>query len=626
MAAISHANAVGYVRMSSDKQDKSPEQQREHILKLADRLKYRIIRWYEDLGVSGDDIRKRSAFRRMVADATKRNDFEVILCWSQDRFGRFDSIEAGEWVAPLRRAGVRLATATEGEISWTDGPGRLVYTIQQEGKHTVLLDMARTSARGRVQAVMQAGFVGGRVPYGYERIIQDDRGKVRARLSRMDKFRKPRDWKCLLVVSREVAEVKAVRWMFRAYCRGMSLDSMSYRLNGDRVPTARGGLWSSRTVRNILENPVYVGDQVWNRRHVGKYFAIMGGEVATDNAWALERGGRQTLWSNNPATEWLVVPNAHPAIVSRKLFDRAQARLQTRLGRAYQRPGLPLTGLVKCGHCGKRMSYHPYKAAYGGERQVYYRISCKSRGKYGPSVCTSRMVKEPWLLGVIVKLIQECVLDSTVEARLRQRLSEELINQRQDPAEVKRQQVQIEMLDQQIERGLDNLLKAPPKLVAAACKRIALWQAHRDEIKRRIDAHKQSSSKAISDAIAEVMAEIRSLRVGIATDERALLHHTLQRLVGGLTLWFEPNPNSPKNSPKQSQFARGVLVTRCPFVHGRTVQQEFEFHRDDVNSASPRWHAKRLGTKEGGNCQVVWLRNGRAFVDPDRVPLPESRF
>ena len=40
--------AVAYVRMSSDRQEASPKQQREEIEKLAKREGYQIIRWYTD--------------------------------------------------------------------------------------------------------------------------------------------------------------------------------------------------------------------------------------------------------------------------------------------------------------------------------------------------------------------------------------------------------------------------------------------------------------------------------------------------------------------------------------------------------------------------------------------------
>jgi len=42
----------------------------------------------------------------------------MFVCWDVERFGRFDSLEAGRWIYPLRRAGVRLHTRVDGEIDW----------------------------------------------------------------------------------------------------------------------------------------------------------------------------------------------------------------------------------------------------------------------------------------------------------------------------------------------------------------------------------------------------------------------------------------------------------------------------------------------------------------------------
>ena len=88
--------AVGYIRVSIDKQEDSPVRQKAEIAKLAQREGYRIIRWYEDHGISGAKTLKRPEFRRMIRDADDRGDFRAILCWDQDRLERFDSIEAGD--------------------------------------------------------------------------------------------------------------------------------------------------------------------------------------------------------------------------------------------------------------------------------------------------------------------------------------------------------------------------------------------------------------------------------------------------------------------------------------------------------------------------------------------------
>ena len=83
--------AVAYYRMSTLLQDKSIDDQRTHVTKYAKRHGYAILREYKDEGISGDDAINRAGFLQMISDAQKEG-FTTILCWDQDRFGRFDSL------------------------------------------------------------------------------------------------------------------------------------------------------------------------------------------------------------------------------------------------------------------------------------------------------------------------------------------------------------------------------------------------------------------------------------------------------------------------------------------------------------------------------------------------------
>ena len=63
--------AVAYVRMSSasDKQEASPQQQRDAIEAYAEKHGYRVTNWYTDNGISGDATEKRFEFQRMIVAA-----------------------------------------------------------------------------------------------------------------------------------------------------------------------------------------------------------------------------------------------------------------------------------------------------------------------------------------------------------------------------------------------------------------------------------------------------------------------------------------------------------------------------------------------------------------------------
>jgi DNA invertase Pin-like site-specific DNA recombinase len=81
-------NAVSYIMMSSDPQEGSPEQQRAEVARLAEQNGYTLIGEYKDEGKSGSkETEKRTGFLKMIQDSQKR-DFQVILCWDLQRFGR----------------------------------------------------------------------------------------------------------------------------------------------------------------------------------------------------------------------------------------------------------------------------------------------------------------------------------------------------------------------------------------------------------------------------------------------------------------------------------------------------------------------------------------------------------
>ena len=113
-------------------------------------------------------------------------EFAVILCWDQDRFGRFDPLDAGYWIYPFRNAGVRLETIAQGRIDWEDLTGQLIYSVNQIGKAQFLRDIARNTARGLLKAARDgtAG-TGGPSCYGYRSkdgvvwVVEDEAGVVR---------------------------------------------------------------------------------------------------------------------------------------------------------------------------------------------------------------------------------------------------------------------------------------------------------------------------------------------------------------------------------------------------------------------------------------------------------------
>ena len=133
--AVPENAAVAYVRTGVDPKESTPNRQRAEIARLAKREGYRVVREYYDAGVSGDATENRSQFKQMLHDAGGLGDFRTVLCLDQSRFRRFDMLEAGYWIKPLRKAHVTLVTVAEGEIDWDDFSGHVIWHVENRTYH-----------------------------------------------------------------------------------------------------------------------------------------------------------------------------------------------------------------------------------------------------------------------------------------------------------------------------------------------------------------------------------------------------------------------------------------------------------------------------------------------------------
>src|SRR5262245_43157085 len=114
--------AVGYIRRSSDRQEKSLADQRSEIERYAAEHGYVIIRWYEDDAISGDATEKRDDFLRMRDDAAS-GKFQCVLCWDQDRFGRSIHLKPATGSSPFATPVSFSSRLTMGRSTGTISPG-----------------------------------------------------------------------------------------------------------------------------------------------------------------------------------------------------------------------------------------------------------------------------------------------------------------------------------------------------------------------------------------------------------------------------------------------------------------------------------------------------------------------
>jgi site-specific DNA recombinase len=491
-----------YLRMSDGKQETSIADQRSACQKHAKTHGFRIICEYLDLAISGDATEKRTEFRRMIADSAS-GKFCGVLCWDQDRFGRFDPLEAGYWIQPLRMAGVWLETVSQGRINWDDFAGRIVYSVQQEAKHGYLRDLSRNVNRGMLSAARQGLWMSA-PPFGY---------RLENRIA-------------LLVED----SARVVQEIFRLCLAGLSCREIALQLNDAGVRSMRGGQWSRTTVYQALTNEQYTGDYRWNATSSGKYSATVAGTVVPIQ-------GRKKAITKSP-DDVIVIENHHPAIVSRSDFRAVQNRLKSARRMTFARSGpraFALSGLLFCGSCGS-----PMHGRHRGRDKLRYYICSRS---IHSSDCKPHACLESTVLRFVLAKIADHFSDAkTIElviARYRQRTESESSAAAIESARSKLSALAAKR--KQLETRLTECDIEFLPVVQDSLRRVYFEVAELESQIAELEASRQSGSRTVRD-FHQLAADARLLIAGIDDYDPAEMRLEIAKIIGRVTLHSSVDP------------------------------------------------------------------------------------
>jgi DNA invertase Pin-like site-specific DNA recombinase len=548
---------VIYLRCSSDKQENSVDDQRRHVLGHAAKCGYQVVREYVDDGLSGGDL-NRPAFLRMVRDAADKRDFRRIVVWSLDRFGRFDVIDAGRFVGPLRDAGVCLETLDRGMVDWSDFAGRLVWTVEQEGKKAYLVDLSRHTLRSMSERARRGDFLGGRPPYGY-RAVDREGAFVGRRPARK-------------LVPGDPAHIDVVRWLFKTFAeKDTSLRALSAELGRRGVATPAGcRSWAPSTVRTVLKNRLYVGDAVWGRLSEARYHHLRGGTVVPNGHRAKRSDGRSKR-VRMTAEDMVVVADAHPALVDRETFAMVQAKLTGRKGRTTPQTGggdWLLSGLLRCGHCGLPM-YAQTNARFSGRgrNSVWRRYLCSGYTRTGPHACHFHWVREDIIFRCVVEKLQAEVVHPDNLAALRDELRRLAEQEAVEPDQelVRSLRAKLAALEGQISQGAERLLLVPPELLSTAAAKLTEWKTQRDALQAELAALEQSPEVAkasVEEQIRKAEAQLWRLHEALESIEPSEVRAVLGEMIDHVELWWECKADT--GGPRKCLPLRGVIHLKNP--------------------------------------------------------------
>ena len=308
-SGLTLGRAAQYVRMSTEHQRYSTENQADAIRQYAERRGLEVVQTYADEGKSGLRMDGRDAIKQLIEDVqTGRADFSTILVYDVSRWGRFqDADESAYYEYICRRAGIAVQYCAE----QFENDGSPVSTIVKGVKRAMAGEYSRElSAKvfaGQCRLIEIGYRQGGPAGYGLRRMLVDQNGTHKGALGRGE--HKSIQTDRVILVPGAAVEIETVQWMYRAFVEEGKLEQdIAELLNSRHVQTEDGRSWTRGRVHQVLTNPKYVGDNVWNRI-----------------SYKLKK-----LRVRNEPDMWVRSNGAFEPIVERHLFDAAQAIIQNR--------------------------------------------------------------------------------------------------------------------------------------------------------------------------------------------------------------------------------------------------------------------------------------------------------
>ncbi len=303
--------AAEYIRMSTDHQQYSLNNQSDAIRRYADDNNMRVIRTYRDAGKTGLTLASRPALRTLIEDVESgKAGFSVVLVYDVSRWGRFqDADESAYYEYRCRRAQIAIHYCAE----QFPNDGSITAVLAKALKRAMAAEYSRELSvkvfAGQAR-LTELGFrQGGMAGYGLRRLLVDQQGNPKFVL----KFGEAKSIATdrVILVPGPPDETQIVREIFDMYVtKRISAIRIAKALNERGVPWLFGRPWSRFAIRDMVTNPKYIGCIVSNRRS---------GKLQSKVPW-------------NPPEMWIRRDNVFEGIADPDLYRRAASVAAARSG------------------------------------------------------------------------------------------------------------------------------------------------------------------------------------------------------------------------------------------------------------------------------------------------------
>lgn len=475
-------NAYIYTRVSTLIQVDgfSLDAQEEEIREFAKRHEINIVGKYSDEGKSGKNAEHRPAFNQMMDDIrSKKDNIRYVLVFKLSRFARNTS-DTAKYLQELASFGIGLLGVKDG-IDTSTATGKMIANIMGAVAEVELENIHEQTLAGRQQKARSGLWNGAQAPFGYA--IENKS----------------------LVVCPEEAEI--VKEIFRLYTEeGQTIRYITKKLNDEGMKREQRGntrfsVFTERTVRSILKNPIYEGKIAYGRRHTVKV-------EGTNNETKVVK--------QKDESKIILVEGIHEAIISPEMFEKAGAKLSENIRHRKTRSDsttvYPLTGLIKCPDCGKNIfgytapprprkngkegfypRYISYRCISGRERNG---VSCSLANKYYSGTKLEKEVRDviasmvtiPEFVELVSKKV-DCATDLKALKKKRDAVISEQSKYSGNLISTEKRLTELDASDKHYEKRVDSLNRILDDLY----EKIDEVQSRLDEINKEISMAEKSS-------------------------------------------------------------------------------------------------------------------------------------
>lgn len=362
-----------YCRVSTEEQSEngySIDEQERLLEEWCKKMGYVIYKCYSDRGISGKNIKDRPALKELLSDA-KAGKFDMVISWKINRVSR-KLEDVLKIVNILEKNNITFKSYSE--PFETDTPaGRMQFQMMALIGEFERGTIAQNVKMGMIAKAKSGNWCGGRV-LGYDLVPNNSPEEEKKGKNKLE-------------INEKEAEI--VRFIFNEYSKGKGYKAITNQINKLGYKTKKGNNFSVGSIRDILTNPVYIGEIRYNVRQ----------------NWSEKR--RRNI-NPNP----IRVKGKHEAIIDRELWDKVQLILESKKGkpsRIYDGE-YPLTGILRCPKCGAGMviSRTTNTLADGTKKRIAY-YCCGNWKNKGTSVCNSNTIRVDKANEYVFKKIEELV-------------------------------------------------------------------------------------------------------------------------------------------------------------------------------------------------------------------------